>query len=163
MGETANSVAARLEENGLIRKGSAFRTYLVYSGMDTSVQAGEYTLSPAMSAVEIARELQDATPEEVDFNILAGWRAEEIAAALPTSGLSIQPGQISAHRAQSPRARSAAGWGGGRDLEGFLLPDSYRFTAHGIGGELVATFTLAFDQALTDDLRAGFDAQGLDL
>ena len=48
-------------------------------------------LSSSLNAVEIAHALQDATPREVDFQILPGWRLEEIAAALPTSGLNISP------------------------------------------------------------------------
>jgi UPF0755 protein len=163
MGETANSVAARLEENGLIAKGSAFRTYLVYSGLDTSVQAGEYTLSSAMSAVQIARKLQDATPEEVEFNILAGWRVEEIAAALPTSGLAIQQDIFLRTVKNAPGYILPAGWGAGRNLEGYLLPGAYTFMRGTSAEDFVATFVQAFDQSITDDLRSGFSAQGLDL
>ena len=42
-----------------------------------------------MSALDIAHELQDATPEEVTFVVLPGWRLEEIAELLSTSGLPI--------------------------------------------------------------------------
>ncbi len=51
---------------------------MIYAGVDTSMQAGEYKLSTAMSAMDIARQLQDATPEEVTFVVLPGWRLEEI-------------------------------------------------------------------------------------
>jgi cell division protein YceG involved in septum cleavage len=44
-----------------------------------------------MSPLEIAHTLQDPTPKEVDFTVLEGWRLEEIAASLPTSGLEISP------------------------------------------------------------------------
>ena len=73
----------------MIRDAEAFRAYLIYSGLDTSIQAGNYKLSAAMSAIDIARELQDATSAEVTFVILPGWRMEEIAASLPTSGLPV--------------------------------------------------------------------------
>ena len=83
IGESVNSVAAHLQEVGLIRDAEAFRAYLIYSGLDITIQAGKYKLSPAMSAIDIAHEFQDATSEEVDFVILPGWRMEEIAATLP--------------------------------------------------------------------------------
>jgi cell division protein YceG involved in septum cleavage len=67
------------------------RTYLQYSGLDTSLQAGEYELSPAKTPVEIAQIMQDATPSHVTFSVLPGWRLEEIARALPSSGLEISP------------------------------------------------------------------------
>ena len=63
LGEPAGSIALRLEQAGLIRDAEIFRIYLVYSGLDTKLQAGSYRLSPAEPAVAIARRLQDATPE----------------------------------------------------------------------------------------------------
>jgi UPF0755 protein len=162
-GETANSVVARLEENGLVRKGSAFRTFLVYKGLDTSIQAGDYVLSPSMSAVEIARELQDATPGQVEFNILAGWRIEEIAAALPTSGMIIDPAVFLRVARNAPGRVLPPGWGTGRSLEGYLLPGSYQFSRDAATEDILAAFTLAFDGAITDELRTAYSAQGLSL
>ena len=62
VGESVDSLASHLQAVGLIRDAEALRTYLIYSGLDTSIQAGEYQLSTAMSAMDIAYELQDATP-----------------------------------------------------------------------------------------------------
>ncbi len=122
-GESVNSIASRLEVIGLIRNAEAFRAYLIYSGWDTTIQAGDYKLSAAMSAIEIARELQDSTPEEVTFVILPGWRLEEIAAALPTSGLTITPEEfLTAARTSYPDYDFLAG---ATTTEGFLFPDSY--------------------------------------
>lgn len=163
LGETANSVAARLEESGLIWDGAVFRTYLVYAGLDTTIQAGEYTLSPAMTPREIALELQDATPEEVEFNILPGWRAEEIAAALPTSGLSIRPEVFLQVVRKPPDSILPADWPSGTPLEGTLLPGSYRLMRNLTADMLVRTFTQAFDQAVTDDLRNAFASRDLSL
>ncbi|MBI4927855.1 MAG: endolytic transglycosylase MltG [Anaerolineae bacterium] len=162
-GETANSVAARLEEAGVILSGSAFRTYLVYTGMDTSIQAGTYTFDPAMTAVEVARELQDATPEEVDFNILAGWRMEEIAATLPTSGLSIDPDAFLRTVASPPGRILPPGWEPGESLEGFLKPGSYRFMRTASAEEIITAMVEAFDQSVDADLRQAIAEQGLSL
>ena len=93
-GESVTSIANHLQIVGLIRDAESFRAYLVYSGLDTTIQSGDYKLSAAMSAIDVARELQDATPEEVTFVILPGWRIEEIATSLSTSGLSITPDEF---------------------------------------------------------------------
>ena len=95
VGESVDSVSNHLEGVGLIRDAESFRSYLIYSGLDTSIQAGEYQLSTAMSALDIAHELQDATPEEVTFVVLPGWRVEEIAESLATSGLPISKMRLS--------------------------------------------------------------------
>ena len=91
-GESVLSIADRLQKGGFIGDAGMFRDYLIYTGLDTSIQAGEYDdLSPAMSIVDIAQKMQNATPTQVTFVILPGWRMEEIAASLPTSGLNITP------------------------------------------------------------------------
>ena len=90
-GESVQEIALRLHNAELIADPHIFQVYLIWTGLDTSVQVGRYSLTRNMSSVDIAGELQDSTPEEISFNVLAGWRMEEIAASLPTSGLSITP------------------------------------------------------------------------
>ena len=74
LGETTADITRRLNSEGIIPNIRAFTDYLVYSGLDTSIQAGEYTLNAGMSPIEIAHALQDATPQFITFNILPGWR-----------------------------------------------------------------------------------------
>lgn len=158
-GDSVNSIAYQLESVGLIRKAEAFRAYLIYAGLDTSIQAGEYKLSTAMSTIDIARKLQDATPEDVSFVILPGWRMEEIAAALPTSGLSIQPDEFLA-AARSPH-REFDFLASADTTEGFLFPDSY-VVPRGVTAEaLVTGFLRNFALRLSPALQNGFQQQGL--
>ena len=91
LGESVPSIALRLTNEGLIPNAEAFRNYLSYTGLDKTIQAGEYLLSPSMTAVQIADSMQDATPTVITYTVLAGWRLEEIAANLPFSGLTIEP------------------------------------------------------------------------
>jgi UPF0755 protein len=158
-GESANSVASHLEEIGLIRNAEAFRAYLIYSGLDTSIQAGDYKLSAAMSTIEIARKLQDATPEDVTFVILPGWRMEEIAASLPTSGLSISPDDfLAAARSANSNYDFLAG---ANTTEGFLYPDSYIVPRGVTADVLVNGFLRNFTLHLTPEFKQAFEKQGL--
>ena len=159
IGESVNSIAARLQVAGLIRDAESFRDYLVYSGLDASIQAWSYQLSPAMSAIDLAHELQDATTEEVTFVILPGWRMEEIAAILPTSGLPVTSEEFTA-AAQAPRDEYDF-LDGATSAEGFLYPDSYIFSRTASAENLVDEFTRNFALHLSRDLRIGFEAQGL--
>ena len=163
LGETVNSVATRLEEERIIRNADALRTYLIYSGLDKGVQAGEYQLSPAMTTLQIAQALQDPTPAEVKFIILPGWRAEEIAAALPTSGLNITPEAF----LQVVREPSAdvlpAGFPLVDSLEGYLLPGQYQVDRKITAQGLAALFAGQFNRVVDADLRDAFTNQGLDL
>lgn len=160
IGESANSVAYRLWETGLIRNVEAFRSYLIYSGLDTSIQAGEYRLSPAMSALDIARELQDATPEEVTFVVLPGWRVEEIAGSLATSGLPITSDEFLNAATRPPQGFDFLTGAG--SVEGFLYPDAYIFSRElSSADEMIAAMVGNFAAHLTLDMRNGFEQQGL--
>ena len=160
-GEGASEVAYRLEQEGFVPDGGAFRAYLIYSGLETRLQAGQFTLSPALSPLQIATQLQDATPTEIKFVVLPGWRMEEIAAGLPTSGLNITPADFLA-AAKSPP--------GGFDFlpadataEGFFLPDTYILPRTINAEDLVRTMLNNFALNLRSDLRSGFARQGLDV
>jgi UPF0755 protein len=159
VGEPVDSVANHLQSVGLIRDAEAFRSYLIYSGLDTSIQAGNYKLSTAMSALDIARELQDATPEDLTFVVLAGWRAEEIADSLPTSGLSIKPSEFL--EAVKAPPRDVDFLSGASTVEGFLYPGSYIFprktSVQGVIREMLRNFA----EHLTPEVRNGFQKQGL--
>lgn len=157
--ESVNSVAVHLQESGLIRDTESFRAYLIYSGLDTSIQAGEYRLSAAMSAIDIARELQDATSSEIEFVIIPGWRMEEIAASLPTSGLSITPEEFLS-LTNSPHSEFDF-LAGANSTEGFLFPDSYIFPRNTSVTELVDAFVRNFALHLSIDMTNGFEQQGL--
>jgi UPF0755 protein len=163
MGESVNAIANRLDEQGLIRNAEAFRLYMIYAGLDTTVQAGDYQISPAYSAMEIARALQDATPLEVPFNVLAGWRMEEVAAALPTSGLNVRPEEfLRAARQLDPDYLPPA-FTDVSQLEGFIFPGTYQFERTISADEMIAAFFQRFDESVTAEMRAGFERQGLSL
>jgi UPF0755 protein len=160
-GESVNSVASNLEAMGFIRDAEAFRAYLIYSGLDTSIQAGEYKLSAAMSAIDIAHELQDATPEEVTFVVLPGWRMEELAALLSTSGLSITPNDF--FNAVNDPPKKFDFLSGVTSAEGFLFPDTYIFPRQTTADELVGELVRHFALRLSRDMRLAFENQGLNV
>ena len=164
LGETAGMVSNQLNQTGLIRNAEAFRVYLVYAGLDTHLQAGEYQLNSGMTPIEIARKLQDATPEKVTFVILPGWRAEEIAASLPTSGLSITPEEfLAAVKSMAfgiPLNQPSADI---KSMEGFFFPDSYEISRAISVDAFIQVILQNFDVHVTEEIRAGFTRQGLTL
>lgn len=150
LGESPIVVSSRLQDVGVIADANAFRVYLVYKGLDTQIQAGTYFLSPAQPPIVIAQALLDPSPTNATLVILAGWRLEEIAASLPTSGLTIVPTDFIA-LVQSENA------------EGHLLPGSYELPRTTTTDTLFQTIRSAFDAALTDELLNGFEQRGLNL
>lgn len=164
IGESLPSILDRLWRAGLIANPGATRSYLQYAGLDTTLQAGEYRLSPAMTPIEIAHALQDATPRVVQLAILPGWRAEEIAESLIASGLNLTMEEVlEAVRDPYlyPSLQSVLPAGG--TWEGFLFPDRYELGRDAAAEEVVRSLVDNFNNQVGSDLRAGIGRQGLSL
>ena len=86
-GETALTVASRLEEDGFISDASLFRNYMRYHGIDQRLAAGDFEIAKNMTMPEIAEQLQRARYEEVVLTIPEGMRAEEVADLLDVKGV----------------------------------------------------------------------------
>jgi UPF0755 protein len=162
-GDTVNLIALHLEDAGLIREAGAFRLYLIYSGADTSLLAGEFPLSPALNTIQIAKALQDANASEVTFRVLAGWRIEEVAAGLAFSGLPVKPDDFLAEVNSPTPGTVPQSLSKYKVLEGFMFPDTYKFKRSATITEVLGAFTGQFELQVTDDLRQAFVSQGLNL
>lgn len=160
-GESVASIANRLERAGLIRNAGTFRTYLLWSGLDTVIQTGTYRLSPALTGFGIAQTLISTTLTEVTLTVLPGWRMEEIAATLPTSGLGFSPQAFLA--AAAAPAASPGLIPAGSSAEGFLYPDSYILPRTTTADQLVSILLQGFSTHLPADALAAYTAHGLSL
>ncbi len=158
-GESVISISDHLETVGLIRSAETFRLYLVWTGLDMSIQSGSFKLNAGMTAMEIAAALQDPTPTEAVLVVLAGWRMEEIAAALPTSGLDIAPADFIV--AASTPGLLPDLLPAGATAEGFLFPDRYTLPRTTKASQLVSVLLSDFSLHLGVDLRDGFSRHGL--
>lgn len=163
-GEPVAVFLDRLEFVGLVADQGVLRDYLVYTGRDTQLQTGEFVLNPGMTAVEVVEALLDPTPRFVTVAVLPGWRLEELAASLPTTGLSFSGEAFLAAAHTRPEGfPSLAELPAGASMEGFFLPGSYELPREAAPEELIAALLQAFEDQVGPDLRAGFSNQGLTL
>ena len=81
-GETVAEIATRLQEAGLILDAELFRRYVQYHELDTTIEAGEFTLRQTMTIPEVAEVLQRGLVAEQAVTIQEGLRLEQIAAAV---------------------------------------------------------------------------------
>ena len=159
-GESVASIADRLEGFGLISNAQAFFDYAVYTGIDLTIQSGDFTLSPAQSIIDIAQSLQKFSPTDATLVILPGWRMEEIAASLPTSGLSIDPEAFLSAANTPPQVLAFAS---PATMEGFFFPDTYTLPRETTLDELLDVIGRNFASKLTTDIQNGFAAQNLSI
>ena len=158
-GESVRSISDRLEQAGLIRNAQTFRSYLLWTGLDTIIQTGTYRLSPAQTGRDIAQMLKSTTLTEVIFSVLPGWRLEEIAASLPTSGLDITPAAFLV--AASAPANAPDFLPAGASVEGFLSPGKYTLPRTTSAEQLVLLLLNSFSSRLTPELQSGLTSHGL--
>jgi UPF0755 protein len=157
--ESVPSIANRLEKAGLIRSADTFRIYLVWTGLDTIIRSGTYQLSPAQSGQEIAQALKSTMLTEVPFSVFPGWRLEEVAASVPTSGLDFTSEDFLA-AAKAPSGAPAY-LPAGASAEGFLSPGVYTVSRTTSAEQLVYLLMANFASRLTPDMQSGFQSHQL--
>lgn len=163
-GENAAEVATRLAAVRLIEDGDLLLSYLEYRGLDTGIQSGTHRISGAMTIVELAQALQSSVSPEVPFAVVAGWRMEQIADTLPTSGLAIETQEFLETAHARPVGYSFAGdIPDPPNLEGFLFPDTYTLDREISVIDFVVTMLNNFEASIDEEMRAGFRAQGLNI
>ena len=161
-GESVSMVCIRLENAGLITDAELLRTYLVYSGLDRNLQAGQYTISPQMTPMEIAADLLDATPEDVTVSILAGWRIEEVARNVAGSGLAVDAESfISLAYNPTPVLFIGLPLESAPTLEGLLFPGSYTIPREADLNTVLQTILGEFAANVDTEMVDGFERQGL--
>jgi UPF0755 protein len=163
-GQSAGEVVDALVAAGVVADGELLRNYMRYRGLDTGIEAGQYVISGALTPRQIAERLQSAAVQQVVLTVLEGWRLEEIAQALPTESIAFGPREflLVARRkmqgfsflADAPESAS---------LEGFLFPDTYHLDPEMGAEDLVRQMLENFDRRVDGQMRAGFEAEGLNL
>lgn len=159
--ESVNSIAARLEATGLIADGKDFRAYLIYKGLDSSIKAGKFVLSPSMTGIEIAKAIQSTYTATVPFYIYPGWRAEEIAAALPSSGIEIAPEEFLRLVHNPTLLTTPCIVSGFLSADGFLFPGTYEIDRKISAEDLLLTMIRRYENNVSSEVITAIESQGL--
>jgi UPF0755 protein len=153
-GSSSAEIAEQLRQAGLLRSALAFRIYLYLQDMERKLKAGEYQLSPSLSAPEIARTLTTGSVARYRVTIPEGYTLKQICARLVEAGL------VDRERFWEVAAKASFDYDflrdgppGSQRLEGFLFPDTYYFTRDMTEEEIIATMLRRFRQAFTPEME----------
>ena len=163
--ESVRAICTRLEAEGYVSSADAVCTFLTYAGLDRMVQAGTFTLSENLTSVEIARRIADPAARDISLRVFAGWRMEEIAAAVDASGF-IFSGEEFLNLALNPpsEARTLLNLPESATLEGYFLPDSYSFEPDIPLESMIPVMLARFASAAQDSrLQEGLARQNISL
>lgn len=141
-GESISSIVKRLHNEELIRNRIVFYILIKKLGIASNIQAGDFRLSPAMSASEIAKNLTKGTLD-VWITIIEGLRKEEIA-------------QIVAKEFSIPEIEFIK-----LAQEGYLFPDTYLIPREATAGAIIDIMKQNFYNKYTSILRSQAQKRGL--
>jgi UPF0755 protein len=165
-GETAAEICARLKQESWVPDAALICNYLRYIGGDRSIGSGLFLIRAGQSPMQIADSLASAESKIRVFTVFAGWRLEEIAKALPETGIPIPSSDVLAAAYGRPNSSGSLtalyaeipAWA---SLEGFLSPAEYRVVPGESAEHLVERMTLNFWQTLPAGWIEAVQSRGL--
>ena len=135
-------IAVDLERSGVIRSRWIFALLRELPG--GSLKAGEYRFDHRASMLEVYRRLQRGDVFTVAVVIPEGFNLVDVAQAVEAAGLMPQQTFLEAARKETSLVRR---WSpSATSVEGYLFPDTYRFSRHATPELMLATMTRRFGQ-----------------
>jgi UPF0755 protein len=132
------------------------------SGRQGSFRSGEYNLSSKMNIKEIVAELTKPVflkPEE-KITFIEGWNIKNYNEAILKSNLENKDDFLKqSEKNYSDEFSFLQDKPKGKNLEGYLFPDTYRFYTDIKSEEIVVKMLSNFNKKLTDKMRADISAQ----
>lgn len=162
VGSTPNDIADTLQEKQLIRDATAFLWYTRFEGVQNTLQAGTYRLSPSESTPEIVDHLVSGKVDTFSITFLPGATLADNREALISAGYSSE--EVDQALAQEYDSPLFAGKPASADLEGYIYGETYTFgTETPVSAILEHTFEEYYSVIEENDLVARYEAQGLSL
>jgi UPF0755 protein len=156
-GTSTAGIAQQLKQAGIIRSALAFEAMKAWRGSHrgASLKAGEYRFDHPAPLAEVYARLARGDVYTITVVVPEGFNIFDIAQAVQAAGLAPREEFLQTEmqhteliRQWSPAASS---------LEGFLFPDTYRFSRHDKPVDMLATMVRRFSQMAT---RLGLQPAG---
>jgi len=146
-GTSLSDIAQLLKSHGCLRSALAFRLHAIVTGQASELKSGTYEASPAMSAPQLIAMLAAGRQATATVTIPEGFTLAQIAQRVAEAGLAGEQQFRAAATAQAvadilqvklpEEVRSA---------EGYLFPETYRFTLGTEPEKLVARMIGEFEK-----------------
>jgi UPF0755 protein len=165
-GETAATIAQRLEDQGFLKDRRAFVLIAVEQGLSDQLKTGDFILRKSMTPDELVTALLNPPANPfVAIDLRTGLRLEQVTAKLETiEGLSMDPHEFyELAKHPTPELLADYPWieiPEGGSLEGYLWPATYRVLPDTTAEELVRLMLDNFDGAIGDRMAVP-EARGL--
>jgi UPF0755 protein len=146
-GTGTEAIAAQLQQSGIIRSQYAFDLYRLKKG--GILKAGEYRFDHAAPLTEVYARIVRGDVFTLTLTIPEGFNIFDIAQAVQSAGLGSRDTFLAAERQHTEliAAYTPAGSPPPTSLEGYLFPDTYRFSRHATPLQILTAMVHRFHQA----------------
>jgi UPF0755 protein len=159
-GENAATIGSALEEQGIIESGQHFEMLVSLTGVQDSLEAGEYEFDRGIPVMEAVNRIAAGRTASNTVVIPEGLRAEEIGQILEREGIVTMPEFMGALD-RTLYAQPFLSQVESSRLDGFLYPAGYEFRRDVTAQEVVDTMLTAFQTNVADVIQ--LEGQGLTL
>jgi UPF0755 protein len=159
-GATTSEIAGQLEREGIIRHRVWFLGYMRVVQKSRPLQAGEYRFDEPISVAQVSHKLIYGLVFYHQITVPEGYSQFEILELLQQEGFA-NPATFRFAMAQTQLVSDLAP--SLKDLEGFLFPDTYRFTRGANASEIVRTMVDRFRQVYYQELESAIKQSSLNL
>lgn len=158
-GEGWQETTTHLQDQGYVKQPLTFEAIVMLDGARGKLLPGRYELRRGMSARDIISTLTNESAA-ASITIPEGWRTEQIESRMIAEGLTTraQWEQALSNPPDNPVLTSKPS---GVPLQGYIFPDTYRFTEKNAARQLVYDSLATLNSKLTPTIRTGFAKQGL--
>ena len=147
-GTGTSAIAAQMAKNGIIRSRYGFDLLRLTRG--GTLKAGEYRFDHPAPVAEVYARLAQGDVYTLPLTIPEGYNIFDIAAAVESAGLGKRDAFLTAERKHTeliadllpPETHPAS-------LEGYLFPDTYRFSGHATPLQMLTAMVHRFRQVST--------------
>ncbi|MDO8667948.1 MAG: endolytic transglycosylase MltG [bacterium] len=165
-GETVSEIISNLKNENLIKSPVYFK-YQIWRDK-LNIKAGEYLISPRLTAKEIIKILTqgDALSREKQIRIIEGWNLKDIGDYLKKNNvvgsgdyLGLVQDSIGGWKFSFSKPSFLSDAPKQANLEGYLFPDTYRIFNDTLAEQVISKMLNNFDKKLTSEMRAEIKRQ----
>lgn len=152
-GVSSYEISELLQKDGLIRNAALFRAMARMHNLEKNLQAGEYSISPNMTLIEVVRKLSRGETIYTQFTIPEGFTVNQVAVLLADKKL----GSAEKYREYAKNIVIEYGRNSSPNVEykveGFLFPSTYKIAGGMDEKQIFDMMVGEFEKQLTPAMR----------
>ncbi len=159
-GDSVNDILKRLSDEGLVRSTTALKIHTKINGTYSKLKVGKYSISPELSGPQIIEVISGGKVSDAKLTILAGKTMQELLPELNQHFGQEQVQQVLDNLDKNFHPLLADYPTNSVNLEGYLLPETYKDLNSGVTFEAWLKRNFDLYQTRIEPFRAALSSRG---